>query len=112
MQSKQKLHFNKQKKMFANSGIQTNNFQIRSSTRYPLSYRESTGRIMFKGGHTINALYKIKHKLGRGRCVPSLIKFRSAVAEKKSKVTIPIRDQGGHLCISIDLKKHKHGRVR
>ena len=47
-----------------------------------------------------------KHKLGRGHlrsCILScFVEFRSAVSERKSKMSQPIRSQGGHLVFPIN----------
>ena len=51
-----------------------------------------------------------KHKLGRGH-LSTFFKFRSAISEEKSKMSQPIRGQGGHLIFLID-PKHKLGRGR
>ena len=52
---------------------------------------------------------------GRPSCFsdqPKKHKFRSAVSEEKSKMSRPIRGQGGHLVFPIGPKKHKLGRGR
>ena len=50
----------------------------------------------------------LKHKLGRGRwdlaSCQVLVEFCSAVSEKKSKMSQPIRGQGGHLVFPIGSK--------
>ena len=40
----------------------------------------------------------------------SFVEFRSAVSEEKSKMSQPIRSQGGHLVFPIGPEKHKLGR--
>ena len=55
-----------------------------------------------------------KHKLGRGlwdlASQSSFVEFHSAVAEKKSKLSRPIRGQGGHLVFPIRPKNTNLGR--
>ena len=54
-----------------------------------------------------------KHKLGRGRLgscfLSSFVEFGSAVPEENSKMSQPIRGQGGHLVLDRP-EKHKLGR--
>ena len=56
-----------------------------------------------------------KHKLGRGHWDLAsgrvFVEFRSVVSEEKSKISQPIRGQGGHLDFQIR-RKHKLGRGR
>ena len=53
-----------------------------------------------------------KHKFGSGRLPlstsfqSSSVEFRSAFAEEKSKMCLPTRCQGGHLCFPIGRKTH------
>ena len=57
-----------------------------------------------------------KHQLGRGRWtlksffLSSFVAGRSAVSEEKSKMSQPIRGQGGHLFFFDPPEKHKLGR--
>ena len=55
-----------------------------------------------------------KHNLDRGcwdlASCQVFVEFRSAVSEEKSKMSQPIRGQGGHFVFSDRPKKHKLGR--
>ena len=58
-----------------------------------------------------------KHQLGRGLKIFLPVKFRwspfsSAVSKEKSKMSQPVRGQGGHLVFFDRLEKHKLGRGR
>ena len=56
-----------------------------------------------------------KHKYDRGPWVLAsgrFFKFRSAIAEEKSKMSQLIRDHGGHLYFRSAAQKHKLGRGR
>ena len=48
-----------------------------------------------------------RKRTSRSCFLPSFVEFRSAVSEEKSKMSQPIRGQGGHLVFSIGPKKHK-----
>ena len=81
-------------------------FQRRS--RKCLSQSDARAAILFF------SIHPKKHKRGSGAlrsCILSgFIEFRSAVSEKKSKMSQPIRCQGGHLVFWS--QKHKLGRGR